>query len=59
MSLSRQNSYRMPKLNTRSNSLAYTFLDVCETIQQFLSSIRKDAYKKNRFLFFSLTVYFY
>jgi len=45
----------MPKLNT-NGIVAYTFLNVCDKIHQFLSSIKKMHTKENRFLF-CLTVY--
>ena len=34
----------MPKLNKRN--CTYVFLNVCDKIHQFLSSIKKDAHKK-------------
>jgi len=44
----------MPKLNTWT--VANTFLNVCEKIHLFLSSIKKDAHKRILVPFFCLTV---
>jgi len=49
VSLSLQNSQRMPKLNTRNCSLQTYFLrpNVCEKIHLFLSSTKKRCAQKN------------
>ena len=43
--------------NLINTSVAYTFPNICEKTQQFLSSIKRDAHERKLAPFFCLTVF--